>query len=84
MTVLYDVIKELNMSLRNKEINLKKISKLFNTANYMLELIGMKKYDKKLSEHEKQLYEQWNNAKANKDFELADKYRSQLIEKGVL
>lgn len=84
MTVLYDVIKELNMSLRNREINLKKISKLFNTANYMLDLIGMKKYDKKLSEHEKELYEQWNNAKANKDFELADKYRSQLIEKGVL
>ena len=84
MTVLYDVIKELNMSLRTREIDLKKISKLFNSVNYMLDLIGMNKYDKKLSDEEKALYSKWNEAKANKDFALADEIRKQLIEKGVL
>ena len=50
----------------------------------MLELIGMNKYDKKLTEHEKKLYDDWMNAKSNKDFALADEIRKQLIEKGVL
>ena len=84
MTVLYDVIKELNMSLRTKDIDLEKISQLFNTVNSMLDLIGMNKYDKKLSDEEKKLYNDWNLAKANKDFALADEIRKQLMEKGVL
>ena len=84
MTILYDVIKELNMSLRTKEINIERVAQLFNCANNMLDLIGMEKYNKKLSDEDKQLYSKWNEAKANKDFALADEIRKSLIEKGVL
>lgn len=84
MTVLYDVIKELNMSLRTKQIDIERVAQLFNCANNMLDLIGMEKYEKRLSDSEKDLYNKWNEAKANKDFALADAIRTSLIEKGVL
>ena len=35
-------------------------------------------------EEDKRNYALWNEAKANKDFETADKYRAALIEKGIL
>ena len=41
MTILFDVVKELNMSIRVREVDFEKVSTLFNTANYMLDLIGM-------------------------------------------
>ena len=84
MTVLYDAIKELNLSIRTRDINLPSVSKIFNTVNYMLYLIGIYKYEKRLTEQEKQLYHNWQEAKNNKDFALADKYRESLIEKGIL
>ena len=84
MTILYDVIKELNMSLRTKQIDIERVAQLFNCANNMLDLIGMEKYEKRLSDSEKDLYNKWNEAKANKDFALADTIRTSLIEKGVL
>ena len=84
MTVLYDTIKELNMAIRSREVSFDKVSILFNSVNYMLDLIGMRKYDKKLSLEEKDLYKKWSDAKANKDFALADEIRNTLIEKGIL
>ena len=84
MTVLYDSIKELNMAIRSREVSFDKVSILFNSVNYMLDLIGMRKYDKKLSLEEKDLYKKWSDAKANKDFALADEIRNTLIEKGIL
>ena len=84
MTVLYDAIKELNQTIRTKDCSLTRVMELYNSCNYMLDLIGMDKYDKKLSAEEKQLYQEWVDAKANKDFSLADELRTKLIEKGIL
>lgn len=84
MTVLYEVIKELNMLIRARELVFDRIAKLFNTTNYMLDLIGMYKYDKKMSAEEKNLYNEWLNAKANKDFTKADAIRMTLVEKGIM
>lgn len=84
MTVIYDVIKELNMSIRVREVDLEKVSTLFNSANYMLDLIGMNKYDRKLTLEEKELYLNWQAAKTNKDFALADQIRNELIQKGII
>ena len=84
MTVLYEVIKELNSSIRVRELSFEKIGKLFNTANYMLDLIGMYKYDKKLTVEEKELYQSWQLAKNDKDFIKADEIRQKLVEKGIM
>jgi cysteinyl-tRNA synthetase len=37
-----------------------------------------------VTEEDKEVYNKWNEAKKAKDFEEADKYRLQLIEKGLL
>lgn len=84
LTVLYDAIKTLNQSIRVKEISFDNVAKLFNTINYMLDLIGIEKYNKKLSGEEKELYKTWLIAKQNKDFVKADEMRNILISKGIL
>ena len=84
MTVLFDCIKELNMQTRQREIDYDRVSGLFNTVNYMLDLVGIYKYDRKLTTEEKSLYHSWEEAKQNKDFALADTLRSKLMEIGVL
>ena len=50
----------------------------------MLYVLGIRynKYD--LSIEEKELFNKWNQAKSNKDFETADKYREKLIEKELI
>ena len=50
----------------------------------MLDLIGMDKYDRKLTDLENSLYNDWVVAKSEKDFAKADEIRKQLIEKGIL
>lgn len=84
MTILYDVVKELNQTIRTREVNLLRLNELFNTLNYMLDLIGMNKYDRRLTDLEKALYNDWVDAKTLKDFVKADEIRKQLIEKGIL
>ena len=84
MTVLFDCIKELNQSIRTKTLDIRRISVLFNTVNYMLDLIGMYKYDKRLTKEQKELYISWKEAKENKDFAKADLIRVKLTEMGVL
>jgi len=37
-----------------------------------------------LSEEDLEIYNKWNEAKKEKDFETADRYRNILIEKGIL
>lgn len=37
-----------------------------------------------LSEEDKELFNKWNEAKANKDFTSADEYRNALTMKGLL
>ena len=37
-----------------------------------------------LTDEDKEIYAKWNEAKKAKDFEEADKYRAQLMEKGIL
>ena len=50
----------------------------------MLEILGIFIKKVELSLEDKDIYNKWNEAKANKDFDTADKYRNILIEKGIL
>lgn len=84
ITIIFDAIKELNQLIRVKEIVFKNVAELFNTINFMLDVIGILPYVRRLSEHEKKIYDLWNKAKNEKNFELADQYRQVLVEKGIL
>ena len=50
----------------------------------MLSILGVFIDKVVLSNEDKDTYNKWNEAKSNKDFETADKYRAILTEKGIL
>lgn len=82
--VVFDTVKLLNQSLRVKEIDYKEVSKNYNAIIKMLEILGIFIKKVVLTDEDKDLYANWNQAKAEKDFAKADVYRNQLIEKGIL
>ena len=82
--VIFDTVKLLNQSLRTKDIDWKAVASNYNAIEKMLEILGVFIDKVVLSDEDKDTYNKWNEAKAAKDFETADKYRSVLMEKGIL
>lgn len=83
MVIVNEVVKKTNQSLR-QQFDLDNVSKNINTLSKMMNVLGLEFKLKEFTNEEKQLLTAWNQAKTNKDFELADSYRNQLIEKGIL
>ncbi|MGN0965993.1 MAG: cysteine--tRNA ligase [Candidatus Coprovivens sp.] len=80
ITYLLDLVKELNAKMRAKEDFADTYDKIV-LINYILGL----EYDLvKLTDEDKALYKQWIEYRNNKDFENADKLRSQLVEKNII
>ena len=82
--VIFDVVKILNQQLRNKEIDFDEIAVNYNALKKMLEVLGIFIDELKMSDEDKDIYQKWNDAKADKDFEKADEYRNILTSKGIL
>lgn len=83
-SVLFETNKQLNVALRVREIDTKRVGDLVFTLENMLHVLGIQLDKIVLSEADKALYHAWNEAKAKKDFDSADQYRAQLIERGIL
>ena len=81
---IFDVVKQLNQVVRQKEIDFTALGLKVNAVEKMLDVLGIENHRIVLSEEDKNLHAEWRSAVAQKDFELADKYRAQLIEKGIL
>ena len=82
--VIFDTVKLLNQALRTKDIDWKQVSAQYNAIEKMLEILGIFVDKVVLSEEDLEIYNKWNEAKKEKDFETADRYRNILIEKGIL
>lgn len=81
---IFDAVKKLNTSLRQREIDFNNVMSLFNSIVEMLKVLGVQ-YDMiNLSEEDKIIFNAWNQAKKDKDFDQADIYRNKLIAKGLL
>ena len=83
-SVVFETNKQLNAALRVREIDAKHVSDLVKTLESMLHVLGISLNKIVLSDDDKALYRQWNEAKAVKDFEKADQYRLELMERGIL
>jgi cysteinyl-tRNA synthetase len=81
-TVLYDLVKKLNMSVRSND--LASTSKYFNTLVELNKVLSFDLELKELTSEDKELYSKWDEAKKNKDFTKADEYRNILMERGIL
>lgn len=82
--VIFDTLKLLNQALRTKDIDWDKAFSEYNAIRKMLEILGVFVDKVVLSDEDKQVYSLWQKAKAEKDFDTADKYRNELIAKGIL
>ncbi|WP_323611724.1 cysteine--tRNA ligase [Erysipelothrix enhydrae] len=82
--VLFDTVKQLNAVVRQREINASDVSKYIVTVEKMLDVLGISYTRIVLDEAARLLFKQWNEAKARKDFDDADRYRGELIERGLL
>ncbi len=83
MKDIFDQIKALNASIRQKEWT-DEVALHYVNLRKMLTVFGIVIDVIKLSDEDKKDFEVWNQAKLNKDFETADRYRAQLIEKNLL
>ena len=81
---IFELVKKINQELRVREIDLDSLGADTNTLIRELTILGIRYPEMKLSEEDKETYHLWNEAKAAKDFETADRYRAVLTEKGIL
>lgn len=81
---VYQITKDANQILRNKEINLQKAADLFKTLTDMFYVLGLDISYTRLTLEDKQIYHDYLQAKSLKDFALSDRLRSILIERNIL
>ena len=81
---IYNVIKLLNQETRKPEKDFNLINNLFRSLNDMLMVLGLNIEYVKMTENDKKLYQKYLENKNLKNFEESDKYRNQLIEKGIM
>ncbi|MCR5786559.1 MAG: cysteine--tRNA ligase [Acholeplasmatales bacterium] len=82
LTLANDILKVINTSVRSKDYNLALVEA--NTLKMIFDVFGVRLSYNALSDEDKQIYKNWEDAKSVKDFELADKYRNMLSEKGII
>ena len=84
ITELYSQIKVLNQTLRTRPLNLDALKECVGKLNDYFYVLGLDVHYPVLSDDDKKLYQEYNDAKANKDFATSDVLRAKLIEKGIL
>ncbi|MFA7384619.1 MAG: DALR domain-containing protein, partial [Bacilli bacterium] len=81
---LFEIVKKANQILREKELEIEKLKEVFQTIDDMLSILGINIEYVKLNKTDKKLYEDYIEAKKNKNFFHSDELRSQLIKKGII
>lgn len=81
---IYEMVKNVNQTLREREVDCHKLSMIANALRRSLSVLGIEYEDVILTDEDKKLYNSWLDAKKNRDFDLADEYRLKLNEKGIL
>ena len=79
-----NIIKDINQSLRNPNVEKNHMLNLFKSISDALYLLGLNIPYVKLSDEDKKLLKEYDLARKNKDFETSDKLRQILISKGIL
>ena len=82
--VIFDTVKKLNQSLRQREIDFSAAGLYRNAVEKMLDLLGIVVVKPVITDEDRELFAKWNEAKKAKDFASADVYRAKLTEKGLL
>ena len=84
LTLILNQVKKLNQMMRLREKNNNDISKEYQTLVQMLKVMGFVVNVKVLNDDDIELYQQWMNEKACKNYEKADKLRVKLQEREII
>ncbi len=84
ISVFFSYINYINTSIDNKNIYIseaKSLLEMLKTLDFVMSLVNYKNKKEDISEEIKDIFEKRNQAKKDKDFTLADKYRDELFKK---
>ena len=81
---LYNVLKDVNQLIRNRDADLNELNNLFKTLTDMFYVLGLDINYVKFDDNISRLYQDYLLSKENKDFAKSDEIRKVLIEKGVM
>ena len=81
---IFDAVKHLNQLLRTKESDIQEIARWIVAIETMIDIFGITIERLNLSEDDMRIINLWNDAKFKKDFESADQYRKELMQRGIL
>ncbi|MBQ0065899.1 MAG: cysteine--tRNA ligase [Firmicutes bacterium] len=84
IVAIFDTVKALNQTIRQREVDLNRLNVLVSTLKAMTYVLGVQFDEIQMSEEDKEMYRNWKAAVKAKDFASADTYRATLIEKGIL
>lgn len=84
LSELFKILKEGNTLLRNKEIDFSAMKDVFLTLKDMFSILGLQIDYPFLTKDDKSLYNQYIEAKNQKDFIKSDELRLMLIKKKIL
>jgi cysteinyl-tRNA synthetase len=79
ITIVYELVKSVN-----REKDLQQLMKYYNSLIMILKILGFEFNFERLSQEDRELFKMWNEARANRDFKTADKYREILQKKGLI
>jgi cysteinyl-tRNA synthetase len=80
LTYQNDLLKELNLSIRNNT----DFSQCYAKLLLINQILGLKYGNHEITDDDVKLYQEWMKKREQKDFESADKLRNKLIELDVL
>ncbi|MDD4000322.1 MAG: cysteine--tRNA ligase [Bacilli bacterium] len=83
LTVIFKTVKLANFMVRNRNSDLSQMQELLNLFKGFLWVFGIDTGIKPLTEEERNLLERYHSARKNKDFELSDKLRVEILERGL-
>lgn len=84
LKVVFEAVKKINQEGRKKDADIDELARLKNSLEKMLEILGVFIDLHKITSKDIELYQKWQKAKDEKDFDNADAYRSKLIELDIL
>lgn len=84
ITEVINLSKYVNTILREKEVNIDKFVASYKLFKDMLWVLGLETNISNLTEEDKKLYQEYEKARMERNFEVSDSLRKILIDKGIL
>jgi cysteinyl-tRNA synthetase len=83
ITALQSLIKMINKALRQR-VETSLYQQMFSAIQYMTSILGLKVDVQSLTQEDKKIYHDWQNARKEKQFDKADELRDVLTKRGIL